>query len=146
MHEFEMAQAPDQRHGPHRPIDVNGDAAGTLVIERELPHPPEKVWRALASASLLGEWLMPTDFRPVPGSKFKFYWPPGARRNRIVEGEVLVAEPPARLAFTWRIDPLESEASWTLTPSPRGVVVRMEHTSQEYKEERRQQGYALGLS
>lgn len=69
MHEFEMAQAPDQRHGPHRPIDVNGDAAGTLVIERELPHPPEKVWRALASASLLGEWLMPTDFRPVPGKQ-----------------------------------------------------------------------------
>ena len=36
----------------------------TLTIERELPHPPEKVWRALTESSLIQEWLMGNDFEP----------------------------------------------------------------------------------
>ena len=32
-------------------------AAGTrsLVVEREMPHPPEKVWRALTQGALIAE-------------------------------------------------------------------------------------------
>ena len=37
----------------------------TVVIERTLAHPPEKIWRALTQPHLIGEWLMQTDFQPV---------------------------------------------------------------------------------
>jgi hypothetical protein len=39
----------------------------SIVIEREMPHPPEKIWRALTQAPLIEEWLMKNDFQPVVG-------------------------------------------------------------------------------
>ena len=41
--------------------------ARSVVIEKELPHAPEKVWRALTQGSLIKEWLMENDFQPVVG-------------------------------------------------------------------------------
>ena len=40
----------------------------SLVFERQLPHPPEKVWRALTENSLLEQWFMQSDFLPVVGT------------------------------------------------------------------------------
>ena len=37
-------------------------ATRSLVVEREMPHPPEKIWRALTQGSLIEEWLMKNDF------------------------------------------------------------------------------------
>ncbi len=50
------------------------EAAETLsvVIERELPHPPEKIWRALTQPQLIAEWLMQNDFAPAVGHRFRF--------------------------------------------------------------------------
>ena len=42
----------------------------TVVVEREMPHPPEKVWRALTKPLLIEEWLMKKDFKPDQGSPF----------------------------------------------------------------------------
>ena len=47
-------------------------ATRSLVIEKELPHPPEKVWRALTQGPLIKEWLMENDFQPVVGHRFNF--------------------------------------------------------------------------
>ena len=44
----------------------------TLVIEREMPHPPDKIWRALTQPHLIEEWLMKTDFQPVVDHRFNF--------------------------------------------------------------------------
>ena len=35
----------------------------TVVVEREMPHPPEKIWRALTQPHLIEEWLMKNDFQ-----------------------------------------------------------------------------------
>ena len=32
-------------------------ATRSLVIEREMPHPAEKIWRALTQGHLIEEWL-----------------------------------------------------------------------------------------
>ena len=37
-----------------------------------IPHPPEKIWRALTQGELLEEWLMKNDFTPTVGAKFTF--------------------------------------------------------------------------
>ncbi len=43
----------------------------TLSFEVELPHPPEKVWRALTDPALLAEWLLPAiGFELAPGAEF----------------------------------------------------------------------------
>src|ERR1700737_3442446 len=47
-------------------------AMRSLVVEREMPHPPERIWRALTQAPLIAEWLMQNDFRPVVGHRFNF--------------------------------------------------------------------------
>jgi uncharacterized protein YndB with AHSA1/START domain len=40
----------------------------SVVVEREVPFPPEKIWRALTQPHLIEEWLMKNDFKPVVAS------------------------------------------------------------------------------
>jgi uncharacterized protein YndB with AHSA1/START domain len=42
----------------------------TVVVEREIPYAPEKIWRALTQPHLIEEWLMKNDFEPVVDRKF----------------------------------------------------------------------------
>jgi len=48
------------------------DATRSVVIEREMPFPPEKIWRALTDGVLMKQWLMDNDFQPVVGKRFNF--------------------------------------------------------------------------
>jgi uncharacterized protein YndB with AHSA1/START domain len=100
----------------------------SLVIEREMPHPPEKVWRALTQSPLIKDWLMDNDFQPVVGHKFQFRSTPMPNWNGVIESEVLVVEPPRKLAYGWGALGLESAVTWTLTPTDAGTHVRMEHS------------------
>jgi uncharacterized protein YndB with AHSA1/START domain len=36
----------------------------SVIVEREIPYPPEKIWRALTQPHLIEEWLMKNDFKP----------------------------------------------------------------------------------
>jgi len=100
----------------------------TLVMEREMPHPPAKIWRALTEASLINEWLMSNDFLPVVGHKFTFRSTPVPGWNGIIDSEVLVVEPNSRLIYSWGTMGMESAVTWTLTPTPGGTHVRMEQS------------------
>jgi len=93
----------------------------TVVIERELPHAPEKIWRALTRPHLIAEWLMTNDFQPVAGHGFKLSADWGA-----VDCTVLDVEEPRTLSYTWQAMGLESIVTWTLTPTPNGTRLRME--------------------
>jgi len=103
-------------------------ATRTLVVEREFPHPPEKVWRALTEGPLIEEWLMKNDFQPVAGHRFSFRATPVPGWNGIIDSEVLVVEPNSRLSYGWVSMGLESVVTWTLTPTPEGTHVRMEQS------------------
>ncbi len=98
-------------------------ATRSVVIEREMPHPPEKVWRALTEGPLIEEWLMKNDFRPVVGHRFDFRADWGS-----VDGQVLAVEPNRTLSYTWAAYGLESVVTWTLTPTGTGTQLRMEHS------------------
>ncbi len=100
----------------------------TLVIEREMPHPPEKIWRALTEGRLIGEWLMQNDFQPVVGHRFSFRATPVPGWNGIIESEVLAVEPPVRLSYGWTTMGLETVVTFTLTPTERGTILRMEQS------------------
>ncbi len=51
---------------------MNQPATETLsvTVEREMPYPPEKIWRALTQPHLIAEWLMKADFKPALGHRF----------------------------------------------------------------------------
>lgn len=95
----------------------------TVLLERNLPYPPEKIWRALTQPHLLEEWLMKTDFRPDVGAAFSFSAEWGA-----VRGQVLDAEPHRSLSYTWGDDHLKSVVTWTLTETETGTHLRLEQT------------------
>ena len=102
------------------------EATRTLVIEREMPHPPEKVWRALTEVPLLDEWLLKSDFQPIVGHKFNFRNEPMPQWDGRVHGEVLTVSPHERLAYRWEALGLNSVVTWTLTPTEGGTHLRME--------------------
>jgi uncharacterized protein YndB with AHSA1/START domain len=93
----------------------------SVVIEREMPFPPEKVWRALTEPHLIEAWLMKNDFALDVGRRFTLKGDWGS-----VDCKVLAAEPNRRLAYSWDAMGLESTVTWTLTPTGGGTHLRME--------------------
>jgi uncharacterized protein YndB with AHSA1/START domain len=93
----------------------------SVVVEREMPFPTERIWRALTQPHLISEWLLKSDFAPVVGREFKFTQDWGAIDCRVTE-----VEPEKSLAYTWAAFGLESTVTWTLTPTGRGTNLRME--------------------
>ena len=95
----------------------------SVVVEREFPYPPGKIWRALTQPHLIEEWLMKADFRPEVGHCFDFSAEWGS-----VDCEVLEVEPNKTLTYTWGDHDLKSVVTWTLTPTGAGTHLRMEQT------------------
>ena len=102
-------------------MSATATQARTVVVEREIPFAPEKIWRALTQPHLIAEWLMKNDFQPVVGHGFSLSAEWGS-----VNCEVLAVEPPTSLAYTWAGMGLESVVTWTLTPTSTGTRLRME--------------------
>jgi uncharacterized protein YndB with AHSA1/START domain len=100
----------------------------SLVIEKQLPHPPEKIWRALTEGALLKEWLLDNDFQPVVGHKFTFRAAPRNNWNGVIDSEVLVVEPPRKLAYSWGALGPGSVVEWTLAAVEGGTLLRMEQS------------------
>ena len=102
----------------------------SLVIERVMAHPPQKVWRALTQAPLIESWMMQNDFEPLVGHVFNFRAPPAPNWNGVIDCKVLEVEPHSRLAYSWRPagDPRAWVVTWTLTPADGGTHLRMEQS------------------
>jgi uncharacterized protein YndB with AHSA1/START domain len=99
------------------------EATRSVVVEREMPYPPEKIWRALTQSPLIEEWLMKNDFQPVVDHRFNLRADWGA-----VDCQVLAVEPYKSLSYTWAAYGLESVVTWTLTPTSTGTLLRMEQS------------------
>ncbi|MGB6977789.1 MAG: SRPBCC domain-containing protein [Candidatus Acidiferrales bacterium] len=102
--------------------------ARSLVIEKELPYPPGKIWRALTEGSLIKEWLMDNDLEPVVGHRFQFRATPVPQWNGIIDSEVLVVEPNKKLSYSWGTLGLETIVIWTLAATSGGTLLRFEQS------------------
>jgi uncharacterized protein YndB with AHSA1/START domain len=102
--------------------------ARSVVVEREFPHAPEKLWRALTQPHLIQEWLMANDFAPQVGHRFNLRGDWGG----VLDCEVMSLEPNKSLSYTWNYahdDPaynLRSIVTFTLTAAGKGTRLRME--------------------
>jgi uncharacterized protein YndB with AHSA1/START domain len=113
--------------------------ARSVVVEREMPHPPEKIWRALTQPHLIEEWLMKTDFKPAVDHRFNLRADWGT-----VDCQVMAIEPNKTLSYTWAAMGLESVVTWTLTPTHAGTHLRMEQSGFRTDQQQAFQGAKYG--
>jgi uncharacterized protein YndB with AHSA1/START domain len=120
---------------------MNQPAVETLsvIVERDIPFPPEKIWRALTQPHLIEEWLMKNDFVPVVDHRFNLRADWGA-----VDCQVLVVEPSKTLSYTWAAYGLESVVTWTLAPTSTGTHLRMEQSGFRPEQTQAYQGAKFG--
>ncbi len=120
---------------------MNEDSAGvrSVIVERDLPHPPEKIWRALTQPHLVDEWLMKSEFAPVVDHRFEFRGEWGSVDCRVLEVEIN-----RTLSYTWAAMGLESVVTWTLTPSGTGTHLRMEQAGFRPDQEQAFRGAGFG--
>ena len=98
----------------------------TVIVEREIGQPAEKIWRALTQPHLLEEWLMKSDFKPVAGHRFTLSKQPMPDVNVVIDCKVLEVEPERTLSYTWAAYGTETVVTFTLTPTTTGTVLRVE--------------------
>jgi uncharacterized protein YndB with AHSA1/START domain len=120
---------------------MNTPAAETLTVtvERDIPYPPEKIWRALTQPHLIEEWLMKNDFKAAVGHKFKLSGDWGA-----ASCEVLEIEPQKTLSYTWSAMGLESVVTFTLTQTGSGTHLRMDQAGFRPDQQQAYQGAQWG--
>ena len=106
-----------------------------VVVEREMPFPPEKIWRALTQPRLIEAWLMENDFKPAVDHRFNLRADWGA-----VDCQVMAIDPNKTLSYTWAAYGLESVVTWTLTPTSTGTKLRMEQSGFRPDQEQAYQG------
>ncbi|MBI2254318.1 MAG: SRPBCC domain-containing protein [Proteobacteria bacterium] len=110
-----------------------------VIVEREMPFAPEKIWRALTQPHLMAEWLMKNDFKPVQDHRFTLSAEWGS-----VDCQVRTVEPNRTLSYSWAAHGLESVVTWTLTPTGTGTHLRMEQVGFRPDQQQAFQGAKFG--
>jgi uncharacterized protein YndB with AHSA1/START domain len=90
-----------------------------LRFERLLPHPVERVWRALTEPSELSGWLAEAKLDPVEGGQVELRWlnSDDEGNTAVARGTVTRFEPPRVLEFDTDI---HGRLRWELDPAPTG--------------------------
>ena len=105
-------------------VEKNGET-WTLVLVRDLRHPPERVWPALVDPAELAQWApFDADGRlDQPGAIVKLTTV-GAPTEHVTETRIKCAEPPRRLEYDWGGAALRFE----LEPRDGGARLKIWHS------------------
>jgi uncharacterized protein YndB with AHSA1/START domain len=102
-----------------------------IRVDEFLPHPPDRVWRALTDPQRLARWLMPNDFALELGRRFTFQTDPvpGTDFDGVVHCEVLAFEPERMLSISWAGggSGLRTTVTWRLCPEGTGTRLVLDH-------------------
>lgn len=115
------------------------EATRAVVVERDFPYPPDKIWRALTQPHLIAEWLMSNDFSPEAGHRFTLSADWGS-----VDCEVQTVETNRSLSYRWDTRDLRSIVTWTLVPTASGTSLRMEQRGFTTEQKSYFQGATVG--
>ena len=103
----------------------------SIRFEFDLPHAPQKVWRALTDPVLLAEWLLPVvELDLAPGAAFTFKAPPQPGWDGRVECRFLEIEAGKKLSYTWVVGDMEIDTvvTFTLAPTESGTRLSLVHS------------------
>lgn len=104
--------------------------ATAIHVDEFLPHPPQRVWRALTDPERLARWLMPNDFQPTVGHRFTFRTQPvpGTGFDGIVQCQVIELDPERLLRISWgSSNGIDTTVTWRLHPEGRGTRLFLDH-------------------
>jgi len=109
-----------------------------IAFEFELPHAPEKVWRALTDPVLLAEWLLPVVAGSLePHAAFTFKTQPYPGWDGTVNCRMLEIETHKKLSYTWVVgDMLDTVVTFMLEPMASGT--RLSLVQSGFKPEQKQ--------
>lgn len=94
----------------------------SISFEFDLPHSPEKVWRALTDPDLLAEWLLPVAGLALePGASFTLTAPPQPGWDGTVKCRFLEIETQKKLSYTWVVGDIDTVVTFTLIPTEFGT-------------------------
>ena len=95
----------------------------SISFEFDLPHGPDKVWRALTEPALLSEWLLPVlDMKLERGSAFRFKTQPHPDWDGIVNCRLIDIEEKKKLSYSWVVgDMLNTVVTFNLAPTDTGT-------------------------
>lgn len=95
----------------------------TLRFERRLPHPPERIWRAITDNSELAHWF-PAAIQGgrAAGASLRFVFP--NNEGPTLDGRMVVFDPPHTLEYSWGDDILR----WELRPEGPETLLVFTHT------------------
>ena len=94
----------------------------SISFEFDLPHSPEKVWRALTDPALLAQWLLPVfDHKLEPGAAFTFKTQPQPGWDGIVDCRFVEIEAQKKLSWAWVVGDIDTVVTFTLTPTASGT-------------------------
>ncbi len=111
----------------------------TIRKERFYAHSPKDVWAAITDAHALAEWFEPNNHEPVVGHTFQFMCDPNIFCDSVTECEVVEADAPRRLVWSWVVVPRKPDRpqskpmtiTWTLIPKDEGTTLILEHSGAE---------------
>ncbi len=111
--------------GPAAGAEVRKEGENwTLVLMRELRHPPPQVWRALTEPAQLREWAPFDADRSLAGPGTVRLTAVGAPTPQVSETIVKRAEPPRLLQYSWG----DSDLKWQLEPLGKGTRLTLWHS------------------
>jgi uncharacterized protein YndB with AHSA1/START domain len=111
--------------GPAAGADVRRDGdTWTLVLVRELRHPPEKVWRALTQPEQLREWAPFDADRSLDTTGPVKLTTVGTPSPQVSETIVTRADAPRLLEYKWG----ENDMRWELAPIANGTRLTLWHS------------------
>jgi uncharacterized protein YndB with AHSA1/START domain len=91
----------------------------SIRIDQTLPHPPERVWRAITTPSEVETWWVKGNISTTVGAPFLLEMPGWGN----VECTVLEAHEPERFAYSFG----DWTLTWTLSADDSGTVLTLEH-------------------
>jgi uncharacterized protein YndB with AHSA1/START domain len=132
-----------------------------VEVRRLLDASPERIFAAFADQKLVAQWLRPStdvkltvlayDFRP--GGRYRFAYDVSTDRRMVVGGTFRAIEAPARIVFTWLIEPpdehagLDSEVTVQLIRrgSSTELTIRHDNFHRKDADSRHEQGWRGAL-
>jgi uncharacterized protein YndB with AHSA1/START domain len=97
---------------------------------------PNEVWEYLTQAELIALWLMPNDFKAIPGHEFQFRVSPipSLDLDGIFYCKVLELIPFQKLVYSWKGGPgnsifsFDTIVEWTLEKHGKGTKLFLEQS------------------
>ena len=121
----------------HAPVDDFGSLAEptTLVIQRWLPGPVERIWQYLADSDHRAKWLAAGEMALAPGAAMELVWrndrlsarsdprPAGFPEEQRMESHVIAVDPPRSLTIAWG----NGDVTFELAPRGDRVLLTLTH-------------------